>query len=342
MHGCSDPKNPDRILEIGYAFWKSKALHSAVELGLFTALGDGALDGATLAGRLRLHQRGASDFFDALVALDLLHRDADGRYANSADCAHFLDRRSPNYIGGMFDLLGARIYPNWASLTEALRSGAPPRGTIADGGYAALYADKSKLALFLNGMTGGSLLPAKALAASFPWHAYRTMIDIGTAQGCLPVEIARAHPHLGGGGFDLPQLKPAFTRYVHEHGLDARLQFYGGDFLTDPLPRADVLIMGRILHNWDLPTKKLLLTKAFQALPDGGALIVYETLIDDDRREAQHALLASLNMLIETPGGFEYSGADCMDWMHDCGFRQTRIEPFTGRHTAVVGIKRGG
>jgi SAM-dependent methyltransferase len=332
---------PDRILDVGYAFWKSKALLSAVELDVFTALGDGPLGIETLVARLGLHERGARDFFDALVALDLLRRDADGRYSNRPDTDHYLDRRKPNYLGGLLEHLNTRHFRNWSLLTQALRTGLPQSGALATGSYAALYADTAMQEIFLDGMTGGSLIAAKAIADSFPWHKYETFLDIGTAQGCVPVEIAARHPHLTGGGFDLPAIEPAFLRYVRNHDLSGRLTFHGGDFFTDPLPGADVLIMGRILHNWDLPTKKLLLEKAYQALPPGGALIVYDPLIDDDRCVEAHGLLSSLNMLIETVGGCEYTGAECTGWLLQAGFRETRIQPLGDVHTAVIGFKSG-
>ena len=165
------------------------------------------------------------------------------------------------------------------------------------------------------------------------------VIDVGTAQGCMPVELARSHAHLRGGGFDLPQVEPVFTDYVRRNGLSDRLRFYPGDFMHEDLPKADVLVMGRILHNWDLPTKKLLLRKAAQALPDGGALIVYDNIIDDERRHRPHSLLASLNMLIETAAGFEYTGSECSAWMREAGFRDIRIEQLDPISTAAIGIR---
>jgi tRNA A58 N-methylase Trm61 len=156
---------------------------------------------------------------------------------------------------------------------------------------------------------------------------------------CLPVEISSVHPHLTGGGFDLPAIEPIFMSYIRKHGLSDRLQFYPGDFFSDPLPEADVHVMGRILHNWDLPTKTMLLARAHQALPVGGALIVYDPLIDDRRRVQAHALLSSLNMLIETAGGFEYTAAQCREWMRHVGFRDIRTQPLDDVHTAVIGIK---
>ena len=180
---------------------------------------------------------------------------------------------------------------------------------------------------------------AHVLAQAFPWQDYRTVIDIGYALGGVPVQLALAHPHLSGGGFDLPPLRPVFEEYVHAFGLDDRLRFYPGDFFADPLPAADVLIMGHILHDWDLPTKRMLLAKAHEALPAGGAVIVYESLIDDDRRTSAAGLLMSLNMLIETPGGFDYTGADCVGWMRDAGFKDARVEHLAGSESMVIGIK---
>jgi hypothetical protein len=339
MNATTEPALVDRILDIGFAFWKSKALLCAVELGLFTELGEDRLEWQALAARLGLHLRGACDFFDALVALQLLDRHADGRYANRPDCAAYLDRNNPSYIGGALEHLNARLYPSWALLTQALRTGLPQSGVFGNGGYAALYAENVESAAFLNGMTGGSLMPARVLAASFPWQDYGSVMDVGAAQGGTLVEIARAHPHLFGGGFDLAQLEPQFARHVSRHGLSGRLRFHAGDFLVDELPPADVLIMGRILHNWDLATKKMLLTKASRALPQRGALIVFDSFIDDARRENAKALLASLNMLIETAGGSEYTASECVSWMLQCGFGETRIVPLAGGQMAVIAMK---
>jgi SAM-dependent methyltransferase len=331
---------PNRILEISYAFWQSKAILSAVELDVFTVLAAGPLDLGSLTSRIGIHERGARDFLDALVALGLLQRDAHGRYANAPDTDRYLDRGKETYIGGLLKHLNVRHYQNWNLLTPALRSGAPQKGTLA-AGYRTFYADDSAQQVFLNGMTAGSLLAARALAAKFPWARYKTVVDIGTAQGCVPVEVARAHPHMTGGGFDLPELASAFASYVRGHGLSGRLQFYPGDFFVDPLPAADVLVMGRILHNWDVAAKNLLISKAYDVLRPGGALIVYDPLIDEARR-VPHGLLSSLNMLIETAAGAEYTAEECRGWMEKAGFDEIRVEDLGDMHTAIIGLKHDG
>lgn len=332
---------PDAIMQLGLGFWGSKTLLSAVELGLFTELASsGPIDAAALADRLGLHARSARDFLDALVALRMLERSDEGRYSNTPDAELFLNRGLPTYVGGMLEMANARLYPFWGSLTEALRTG-EPQNEAKHGGdlFGELYADPERLRGFLKAMTGLSLGPAQAIAAQFPWRDHRTFVDIGCAEGGLPVQIALAHTHLTGGGFDLPGIRPHFEAYVATHGLADRLAFRAGDFFADPLPQADVLVMGHILHDWDLERKRLLIGKAYEALPQGGALIVYEALIDDQRRESAFGLLMSLNMLIETRGGFDYTGADCMAWMRQAGFRETRTERLVGPVSMVVGVK---
>ncbi len=332
---------PDAIMQLGLGFWGSKALLSAVELGLFTELASGGpLNANALAARLGVHGRGARDFLDALVALRMLDRGEDGRYRNTPAADLFLDRAKPSYIGGMLEMANARLYPFWGSLTEALRTGEPQNEAKRGGDlFGELYADPERLRAFLKAMTGLSLGPARAMAAKFPWRDHRTVIDIGCAEGGLPVAIASAHPHLSGGGFDLPAIRPHFEAHVAAHGLSDRLSFHPGDFFADPLPRADVLVMGHILHDWDLDKKRLLLAKAFDALPPGGALVVYEAMIDDARRENAFGLLMSLNMLIETRGGFDYTAADCMGWMREAGFREARAEHLVGPDAMVIGVK---
>ncbi len=330
---------PERIMQLGFGFWGSKVLLSAAELGVFTELAAGPLTGRKLADRLGLHPRAYRDFFDALVALGLLERRGDV-YSNTTETNLLLDRAKLSYIGGILEMGSVRLYPFWGSLTEALRTGKPQNESKHGGNlFDNLYADADRFKAFLQAMTGISLGTAKAIAQKFPWNRYKTFIDIGCAQGAAPVQIALAHGHLTGGGYDLPKVGPVFEDYVRSFGLSDRLRFHPGNFFTDPLPTADVLIMGHILHDWNLGEKQALIAKAYAALPPGGALLVYEGLIDDDRRQNAFGLLMSLNMLIETPGGFDYTGADCSSWMRAAGFRETWVQHLTGSDSMVVGIK---
>jgi hypothetical protein len=332
--------SPEHIMQIGLGFWASKTLLSAVEMEIFTELAKHPEDLETLTGRLGLHPRSAQDFLDALVALGFLERN-DGIYSNTPSTDMFLDKRKPSYMGGMLEMANQRLYPHWSRLTLALRTGQPqgeagPNGTNT---FEALYADPARLKSFLNAMSGVSRGANMAIAAKFPWENYRTVVDAGPAQGDLLVQVALRNTHMLGIGFDLPEVGPIFEEYVATNGLSSRVQFQPGSFFTDPIPNAEVVMMGHILHDWDLEQKRMLIAKAYDALPKGGALMVYDAMIDDDRRKNAFGLLMSLNMLIETPGGFDYSGADCVGWMKNAGFKDAHVEHLVGPDSMVVGIK---
>lgn len=331
---------PEKILQTGLAFWPAKTLLSAIELGVFTRLAGGAQSAESLGAQLGLHPRSVTDFFDTLVALGFLTRD-NGLYANTPETELFLDRNQPSYVGGILEMANQRLYPFWGHLTEALRTG-QPQNEMKTGGagmFETLYAEPARLREFLAAMTGISHGANMTIARAFPWKDYRTFVDVGSAQGDLAAQVALANPHLRGVGFDLPEVGPIFTDYVKAVGVSDRLTFTPGNFFKQDIPNAEVVMMGHILHDWDLATKKMLVQKAFEALPAGGAFIVYESIIDDDRSKNAFGLMMSLNMLIETSGGFDYTGADCSAWMVEAGFRTTRVEPLVGPDSMVIGIK---
>ena len=330
---------PAKIMQLGAGFMGSKTLLSAIELGLFTELAKGPQTLEALTARLQLHARSAHDFFDALVALGMLKRTGT-RYANTLETALFLDRNKPSYMGGILEMANARLYPFWGTLTDGLRTG-KPQNEVKTGGdfFGTLYADPQRLEGFLKAMTGLSIGTAQIIAKKFPWKKYKTFMDVGCAQGGVAVEIALAHKHLTGGGMDLPVVQPVFEAYARERGVAQRLRFHSGNFFKDPLPTCDVIIMGHILHDWDLDEKRLLLRKAYEALSPKGAIIVHEALIDDARKQNAFGLLMSLNMLVETPGGFDFTGADCRTWMKEAGFKRTQVARLAGPDGMVVGFK---
>ncbi len=332
--------SPDHILQTGMAFLASKTLLSAVEMEVFTELAKGPETFEALSGRLGLHRRSARDFLDTLVALGFLERH-DGKYSNAPSADLFLDKHKPSYIGGILEMANKRLFHHWRHLTTALRTG-ENQNEAARGEpdvFGALYADPARLKGFLRAMTGISRGANLAIASRFPWDKYTAAADCGTAQGDLIVQIALKNPKLSGIGFDLPEVAPVFEEHVDSHGLSSRVRFQPGNFFEDPLPRADVILMGHILHDWNLDEKRMLVRKAYHALPEGGAFIVYDAIIDDDRKNNAFGLLMSLNMLIETPGGFDYTGAECIGWMREAGFRETRVEHLVGPDSMVIGIK---
>jgi hypothetical protein len=336
----NEQPTPDSILQVGLGFWPSKILLSAVEMELFTDLTKGPQSLESIRGRHGLHPRSARDFLDALVALGFLLR-ADGEYSNTPATDAFLDKHKPSYIGGLLEMANQRLYGYWSHLTEALRTG-QPQNEARGGGvplFEALYADPARLKSFLGAMTGVSHGANMAIASKFPWSDYKAFADIGAAQGDLATQIALVNPHLSGIGFDLAEVGPIFEEYIEQNGVAGRVRFVAGSFFEQSLPQADVILMGHILHDWGIDDKRMLIRKAYDAVPEGGALIVYEAIIDDERCQNAFALMMSLNMLIETPAGFDYTGADCQNWMKEAGFRETRVEHLAGPDSMVIGIR---
>jgi hypothetical protein len=336
--------NPSHIMQIGMGFWASKTVLSAVELELFTQLGSEAMTGEEIGERLGLHPRAIYDFLDTLVALRLLERDgegSDGRYRNTAETAAFLDKGSPTYVGGILEMCNARLYRFWGDLTEALQTGEPQNEIKQTGKpmFDELYSDPARLEQFMGAMQGVSLGNFHALAEKFDFSRYKTVCDVGGATGQLCTILAMRHPHLRFTSYDLPVVAPIAEKAIAAAGLTDRVATASGDFFADPLPRADVITMGLILHDWNLDRKMHLIRAAYEALPEGGAFIIIENLIDDARRENAFGLMMSLNMLIEFGDAFDFSGSDFAGWCREVGFREVEILPLAGPASAGIAYK---
>ncbi|HSE24934.1 MAG TPA: methyltransferase [Pyrinomonadaceae bacterium] len=340
----SNSLDPTPILQTAFGFWNSKVLLTAVEMGLFTKLGKRRLTGSELGAELQLHPRGIADFFDALVAMKFLEREgegADAKYFNTPEGELFLDEASPRYIGGILTMLNARLFKFWDDLPEALRTG-KPQNEIKHGQkgmFEELYSDLPRLEQFMGAMTGLSRLNFEAFADKFDCSKFQTLCDVGGATGLLSIECAKKHPHLKCISFDLPPVQPIANKHIAAAGLEDRIQTACGDFFNDPLPKADVITMGMILHDWNLEKKMHLIRSAYDALPDGGALVAIEALIDDSRRENVQGLMMSLNMLIEFGDAFDYTGADFRKWCSEVGFKRFEVIHLAGPSSAAVAYK---
>jgi 2-polyprenyl-3-methyl-5-hydroxy-6-metoxy-1,4-benzoquinol methylase len=336
--------DPSLIMQVGMGFWPSKVLLSAVELGLFSTLGSAVMTGQEIAEHHSLGSRAVYDFLDGLVALRLLDRDGSGEdagYRNTAETARFLDKMSPAYIGGMLEMSNARLYGFWGGLTEALQTGRPQNEIKSTGRsmFEELYGDPDRLEQFMRAMSGISAGNFHALAEKFDFARHQTVCDVGGATGQLSIVLAGRHPHLRCTSFDMPVVEPIATRAIKEAGMEDRVTTGSGDFFADPLPSADVITMGMILHDWNLDRKLQLIRAAFEALPPGGALIVIENLIDDDRRENVFGLMMSLNMLIEFGDAFDFTGSDFRAWCQDVGFKTVEVLPLAGPASAGIAYK---
>ncbi|UVT15155.1 MAG: methyltransferase [Nitrospira sp.] len=336
--------NPSSILQTAFGFWGSKVLLTAVEIGLFTTLADRRLTGTELGRELHLHPRAIADFFDALVSMRFLDRAGDGpeaKYFNTPEGAVFLDEASPRYIGGLLIMLNARLFKFWNDLPQALRTGRPQNEVKhgQKGMFEELYSNVPRLEQFMGAMTGASRINFETFAEKFDFSRFRTLCDVGGATGLLSIEVAKRHRHLTCISFDLPVVEPIAKKHIAASELEARVSTASGDFFKDPLPKADLITMGMILHDWNLENKMRLIRSAYDALPAGGALVAIEALIDDARRENVQGLLMSLNMLIEFGDAFDYSGADFRRWCGDVGFKRFEVMHLAGPSSAAIAYK---
>lgn len=336
--------SPARIMEVGMAFWPSKVLLSAIKLGVFTELGNGAKTGAELRDALELHPRSDPDFFDTLVALRFLDRDGDGpegKYRNTSETALFLDRNSPAFIGGFLEMANDRLYPFWGDLIDGLKTGQAQNETKGGGKgvFEELYSKPERLEQFMDAMAGISAGNFQAFAEKFDFSKYKTLTDVGGATGQLSMFVAKNNPHMTCTTTDLPAATEIAKRKIAAAGLTDHVSAQPIDFFADAVPSADVVTMGMILHDWNLENKMMLIRKAYEALPEGGAFVAIENIIDDARRENAFGMMMSLNMLIEFGEAFDFSGADFDKWCREVGFKRTEVIHLAGPASAAVAYK---
>lgn len=334
---------PERVLEIGQGFWASKTLMSAIKLGVFTQLDhNGPQSFGELEDALGLHPRSSRDFLDALVALDLLDRE-DGQYRNTAESAAFLVEGKPTSFVDWFEMANDRLYPFWSDLETALQTGRPQNELDDDQTHPfeeGIYQDDELLEHFVGAMKSLSMGVAEVFAREYSWEEYETVVDLGTSEGVVPKRIAEENDHVRAIGVDLPRVEPYFQDFAGESPAADRIEFRVADFFADEsLPPADVYILGHILHDWGIEDKRTILSKVIEAVNPGGAVIVYGTMIDEERREADLPLLMDLNTLIETPEGFDYTPRQCIEWLHEAGFEGGEARDLPGPDTMVVARK---
>jgi hypothetical protein len=329
----STTPGPESLLQMGRGYWAAKALLSAVELEIFPLLAKQPSTEPQIREQLKLNPRSTRDFLDALVGLGLLTRDGQ-TYHNSEIADLYLDPRKPTYFGGRLKMLSWQ-YSVWGNLANLLRTGEKQSGA---GDFSQLYARPEAVRGFMLAMDGANAGIGTAIAREFDWSKRKSFIDIGGARGNLSAEIVKARPHLSGGTFDLPEVEPFFTEHMTNLGLAGKVRYYSGDFFTEDLPTADVHIFGHVLHDWDDEKRIALLTKAYKALPAGGAALVYDAMVDDERQSPMN-LLMSLSMQLITPGGSEYMASDCQAWLRAAGFERTSVHQLTASDKLVVGYK---
>jgi len=335
---------PEKILQVGMGFFPSKVMLTAVKLGLFTYLAQGKQTAQWIREKLGLHDRGFYDFLDALVALGFLKREgikSTAFYSNTEEVDMFLDKNKPSYVGGILEMANNRLYPFWNNLEDALKTGEPQNEARSGDKsiFEIIYADERKLREFLSAMAGVQMGNFMMLAKEFDFTPYKTLCDIGGAGGFLASEVAKNNSHMDCISFDLPVVSVIAEENIGAMGLKNKVTVQSGDFFKDPFPKVDIITMGNILHDWGLEDKKMLIQKSFNALPEGGLLIVIENIIDNERRTNAFGLMMSLNMLIETDQGFDYTLEDFESWAIEAGFKHITSMPLRGSSSAAIARK---
>src|SRR6476646_7386465 len=300
---------PSKIMQIGMGFWASKVLLTAVKLKLFTMLAEKPLTAKMIQGRLRFgcSERHIYDWLDALVSLGFLERDGlleKAHYSNAADVDLFLDKNKRSYMGGILEMANSRLDRLWNDLEEGLRTGEPQNEAkgATHGNmdfFTELYKDERALQEFMDAMSGIQTGNFMTLVNAFDFDKYQTLLDVGGADGWLSIQVCLRHPQIKCITFDLPPVAPIAEKKIAAFHLSDRIQTASGDFLKDDLPKADLITMGNILHGLNEPEKQKLVKKVYDILPEGGAFMAIENVIDEERRQNTFGLLMSLNMLIE-------------------------------------------
>ena len=346
MENQSNKPSPSNIMQIGTGFWASKILLSAIKFQLFTKLAEQKkMSAKEIKADLNLKctDRHLYDFLDALTGFGFLHREGlleTAVYANTPDTETFLDKKKPSYIGGILEMMNNRLYGFWGNLEEGLLTGLPQNeAKKSEDFFGLIYQDADKLREFINAMTGIQMGNFMTFAQKFDFSKYKTLTDVGGSAGLLSLMVAKHQPHMSCTTFDLPPVEPIAKETIQQFQLADRVKTQSGDFFADAFPKADIVAMGNILHDWDEEKKIMLMKKAYDALPAGGAFIAIEGIIDDERKQNVFGMMMSLNMLIETGTGFDYTFADFNRWAKTAGFKSTSLLPLTGPSSAAIAYK---
>lgn len=346
IENTTNQPSPAVIMQTGTAFWSSKILLSAIKFELFTKLSARQkMSGREIKTALNLHctDRHVFDFLDVLTAFGFLKREGvleTAMYSNSPDTDAFLDKNKRSYIGGTLEMINNRLYSFWGNLEQALLTGLPQsEAREGEDFFGLLYQDPNKLKEFINAMSGLQLGNFMMLAQKFDFSNYKTLVDIGGSAGLLSIMVAKHQPHMTCTTFDLAPVEPIAKETIQQFGVTDRVKTQSGDFFAGAFPKADIVTMGNILHDWDEEKKLLLMKKAYEALPEGGAFIAIESVIDDERKQNVFGMMVSLNMLLENGTGFDYTFADFRTWAKAAGFKSTALIPLAGPSSAAVAYK---
>ena len=298
------PPDPTTILELLSAFRGSKVMFAAVQLGVFDALAGGPKALADLAMEVSADADALERLLDACVGLGLLSRRADG-YSNTPAASAYLCKKSPTRLTGYINYSNAFMWQMWGHLEDAVREGSHRwKQTFGLDGpiFAHFYRTEEAKREFLMGMHGYGLISSPQVVSAFDLSRFRCFVDLGGGTGHLAVAACRRYPGLRAVVLDLPEAAPLAQEMIAATDVAKRVTVVGGNFFSDPLPDGDVFALGRILHDWTEAKILVLLTRIYERLPAGGAVLIAEKLLKDDKAGPRWAQFQNLNMLVCTEG----------------------------------------
>jgi acetylserotonin O-methyltransferase len=334
------PAHPSIVLDLLVGFRRSKAMFAAVSLGVFDALERGPKTATALAGELKADADALGRLLDACVGMELLQRGPAG-YSNTPAASAFLCRGSSRRLTGYLTYSNDVLWKLWEHLEDAVREGTH-RWKQTYGWdepiFSSFFRTEEAKREFLQGMHGYGLISSPQVVASFDLGRFRRLVDLGGATGHLTVAACERYPSLHGVVFDLPDAAPLAREMVAASSVADRITVQAGDFFTDPLPEADLFAVGRILHDWSQEKIDILLRKVYERLPAGGALLVAEKLLSDDRTGPVWAQMQSLNMLVCTEGK-ERTLPEYEALLKRAGFAEVQGRTTSAPLDAVLAIK---
>ena len=312
--------DPAIVLDLIEAFRRSKTMFAAVELGVFDALeSPKRLD--ELTSELRCDRTALMTLLDSCVSFGLLSR-SEERYLNTPVAATYLTQDSPRRMTGYIHYSNSVMWKMWANLEDAIREGSNrwKQTFDLDGPiFSHFFRTDEAMQEFLMGMHGFGMITSPHVVNAFDLTRFKVIADLGGATGHLAIAACQRYSQLRGIVFDLPHALELAKSMVQKSGVSDRMEVLGGDFFQDTLPKADLYALGRIVHDWSEPKIRTLLRRIFDALPDGGGLLVGEKIIWEDRTGPRWALMQSLNMIVCTEGR-ERTLAEYASLLQDAGF----------------------
>ena len=319
---------PDRLDQMIRGYMPSRCILTALELDIFTAVGDGA-NAEQIGARIHANARAVAMLLNALVALGLLSKSRDD-YKNTAESARFLVQGSKdNHRNGL--LHTANIWHRWSTLTDAVRTGT--RIPVD-------YDDTPEWTRnFIAGMQRNAKARAPLVVKALGTAGVRRILDLGGGSGAYSIAFAKACPYVQCEILDIPEVVPLTSEYVSQAGVSAQVSLRAGDMLQDDFSSGyDLIMLNAICHMFSEEQNQDIFRRAHQALARNGRLVVQDFILNPDKTGPQHAALFSLNMLVATEAGASYSELEYTNWMNAAGFTDVRRIDLPGPSDLIVGL----